>query len=125
MERFNARLQQKFLAAIKEDGNSDQSGCEDISSNQQFSKGIFKWSSSKSEEARISKRRRKEETQGLLDSLSSHNFLTPLKQSRRKRQNGTGEWLFETQEFIQWIDGNGAPVLWCSGKSESSVELIL
>lgn len=95
------------------------------------SKDLFKWTSGKTEaarklqvqaeEARIAKRRRKEEIHELLESLSAHDFLTPLKQSRRKRQNGTGEWLFETSEFVDWIHENGAPVFWCSGKSWSSL----
>jgi hypothetical protein len=61
--------------------------------------------------------RAKERKQKLLDSLSTHDYLTPLKQSRRKRQNGTAEWLFETKEFDNWSNTPRSRLLWCSGKS--------
>jgi hypothetical protein len=70
------------------------------------------------EEMQIAKRQHKEYIQELLESFSSHDFLTPLKQGRRKRQIGTADWLFKTRNFDDWINGHGAPVLWCSGKSE-------
>ena len=31
------------------------------------------------------------------------------------RQDGVGEWLLETKEFNDWLDGNGK-ILWCPGK---------
>lgn len=90
---------------------------------------MFKWASIKSEEreheVQIAKHRQKVKTQELLESLSCHDFLTPLMQSRQKRQRGTGEWLFRTHEFKKWVDGNGAPVLWCSGKSKSLIYISL
>lgn len=61
--------------------------------------------------------RAKEEKKQLLDALSTHDYLTPLKQSRRKRQNGTAQWLYETQEFENWSNASESRVLWCSGKS--------
>jgi hypothetical protein len=62
-----------------------------------------------------------ERTQQLLDSLSTHDYLTPLKQSRRKRHNSTAQWIFSTNEFDRWVKGTGSPLLWCSGKSKHSL----
>lgn len=69
------------------------------------------------------KQRARERRQQLLDSLSTHDYLTPLKQSRRKRHAGTAEWLFETEEFNEWINDLGFTVFWCSGKSMNSHSL--
>lgn len=66
-------------------------------------------------------RRAKERRQQLLDSLSKYDYLTPLKQSRRKRLSGTSEWLFQTREFSQWIHNTESPLLWCYGKSKLSL----
>lgn len=75
-----------------------------------------------SEEAtKVAKHRKTVQKEELLESLSSHDFLTPLKQSRRKKQSGTAEWLFKTEQFEKWINGHGRPVFWYSGKSESFV----
>lgn len=63
-------------------------------------------------------RRAKERKQRLLDSLSTHDYLTPFKQSCRKRYSGTLEWFFHTDEFNMWNNSREFPLLWCSGKSE-------
>ena len=60
----------------------------------------------------------RERRQQLLASLSTYDHLTPLKQSRRKRHAGTAEWLFETKEFNDWVNGDDFKVFWCSGKSK-------
>lgn len=65
-----------------------------------------------------------ERRQQRLDSLSKHDYLTPLKQSRRKRYSGTAQWLFETQEFDGWIAGANSPLLWCSGKIGSGKTIL-
>lgn len=63
-------------------------------------------------------RQANEKRQQLLNSLSTHDYLTPLKQSRRKRHSSTAQWLFPTNEFHLWANGTGSPLLWCSGKSK-------
>ncbi|RDA94367.1 hypothetical protein CP533_3768 [Ophiocordyceps camponoti-saundersi (nom. inval.)] len=65
-----------------------------------------------------SERQAGERRQKLMDSLSTHDYLTPLKQSRRKRYSGTAQWLSQTRQFSRWIDGVDSPLLWCSGKSK-------
>ncbi|KAJ5667464.1 hypothetical protein N7507_003328 [Penicillium longicatenatum] len=65
-----------------------------------------------------------EKRQQLLDSLSTHDYLTPLKQSRRKRHNSTAQWIFSTNEFDRWVKGTGSPLLWCSGKIGSGKTII-
>ncbi|SPO05181.1 uncharacterized protein DNG_07867 [Cephalotrichum gorgonifer] len=70
------------------------------------------------------KRRAAERKQQLLDSLSKHDYLTPFKQSRRKRYPGTATWLFETPQYKAWFDGAGSQVLWCSGKIGSGKTIL-
>ncbi|KAJ5287317.1 hypothetical protein N7478_003003 [Penicillium angulare] len=67
-------------------------------------------------QGQVNIQRAKKRKQELLGSLSTHDYLTPLKQSRQKRHGGTAEWLFEIQEFDHWITGIGCPVIYCSGK---------
>lgn len=71
-------------------------------------------------QAQRDERQASERKQRLLDSLSTHDYLTPFKQSCRKRYSGTLEWLFHTDEFNTWINSRDFPSLWCSGKSEFS-----
>ncbi|KAL6837249.1 hypothetical protein V8C40DRAFT_229538 [Trichoderma camerunense] len=61
-------------------------------------------------------RQARERKQLLLDSFSTHDYLTPFKQSCRKRYSGTLEWLFHTDVFNTWISRRDFPLLWCSGK---------
>jgi Lhr-like helicase len=70
-------------------------------------------------QSEVDMRRAMERRQQLLDFLSTHDYVTPLKQSRRKRYNGTLDWLFKTREFDRWINDSESPLLWCSGKSKS------
>ncbi|KAL6816715.1 nucleoside phosphorylase domain-containing protein [Trichoderma sp. SZMC 28015] len=69
-------------------------------------------------QAQNDERQAKERKQRLLDSLSIHDYLTPFKQSCRKRYSGTLEWLFHTDQFKMWISSRDSCLLWCSGKSE-------
>ncbi|KAL7821795.1 nucleoside phosphorylase domain-containing protein [Trichoderma gracile] len=71
-------------------------------------------------QSEVDRRRAMERRQQLLDFLSTHDYVTPLKQSRRKRYSGTLEWLFKTREFDRWINDSESPLLWCSGKSTLS-----
>lgn len=83
-------------------------------------KSYFPWKSNPVEawQAQSDERRAKERRQLLLDTLSTHDYFTPLKQSRRKRYSGTLEWLFQTPEFDRWMNNTDYPLLWCSGKSK-------
>ncbi|KAJ2987304.1 hypothetical protein NUW58_g4580 [Xylaria curta] len=56
-----------------------------------------------------------ERTKKLLDALSTYKHLRLLKQSRLKRYRDTSNWMFQTPEFHQWIDGE-VPLLCCFGK---------
>ncbi|KAJ4266996.1 hypothetical protein NW762_003094 [Fusarium torreyae] len=56
------------------------------------------------------------ERQRLLESLSSHDYVTPFKEARKKHQHGTAEWVFSTPRFIRWCQGTGLGLFWCSGK---------
>ncbi|KAH0530195.1 hypothetical protein TsFJ059_004852 [Trichoderma semiorbis] len=75
-------------------------------------------------QAQNDERQAKERKQRLLDSLSTHDYLTPFKQSCRKRYSGTLEWLFHMHEFYMWINSPDVPLLWCSGKIGSGKTIL-
>lgn len=52
--------------------------------------------------------------QALVDWLSPLDFIPMQNELSSRRQQGTGQWLLESKEFLNWCSGaNG--VLWCSG----------
>lgn len=55
-----------------------------------------------------------QESQAIIDWLSPLNFFITQKDTLRRRQDGTGEWLFEAPEFKAWLSGT-EKILWCSG----------
>lgn len=54
-----------------------------------------------------------------LEELCS--WISPLDFSKyqeelfSRRQEGTGSWFLESENFISWRDGSGSPRLWCPG----------
>ncbi|KAH7247482.1 ankyrin repeat protein [Fusarium redolens] len=71
-----------------------------------------------------STRRSMKERQRLLKSLSSHDYVTPFQEARKKHQYSTAEWIFTTPEFTRWYDGTGPVLLWCSGKIGSGKTIL-
>ncbi|KAJ8127847.1 hypothetical protein O1611_g5788 [Lasiodiplodia mahajangana] len=65
----------------------------------------------------------RERRQQVLDALSTHDYLTPLKQARRTWGSNTAKWVFGTPEFDRWINGTSA-LLWCSGKIGSGKTIL-
>ncbi|KAH0543788.1 hypothetical protein FGG08_001970 [Glutinoglossum americanum] len=55
-----------------------------------------------------------EESKGIVKWLSPLNFWTKQNDTFGRRQEGTGEWLLETDEFKKWLDGTER-ILWCPG----------
>ncbi|PVH69802.1 hypothetical protein DL98DRAFT_379827, partial [Cadophora sp. DSE1049] len=55
-----------------------------------------------------------QESRAIVDWLSPLNFFAVQNDTLRRRQDGTGEWLFETPEFKAWLAGTDR-ILWCSG----------
>ncbi|KAH8893514.1 hypothetical protein GQ53DRAFT_780886 [Thozetella sp. PMI_491] len=70
------------------------------------------------------KQHARDQRQRLLDTLSTHDYLTPFKQSRRKRHGGTAQWIFQTPEYDSWINNTTSPLLWCSGKIGSGKTIV-
>ncbi|KAI1056638.1 hypothetical protein LB507_001461, partial [Fusarium sp. FIESC RH6] len=66
----------------------------------------------------------RERKQKLLDSLSSHDYMKPFKQARQKRYPQSASWIFDTNEFRSWADGELSPLLWCSGKMGSGKTIL-
>lgn len=57
------------------------------------------------------------EERDLLDWLSPLEFFSKQNDALSRRQEGTGRWLLESNEFRRWLDIAGR-VLWCPGMRE-------
>ncbi|KAI9764300.1 MAG: hypothetical protein M1839_005966 [Geoglossum umbratile] len=55
-----------------------------------------------------------EETQSILSWLSSVNFWLKQADMSSQKQTGTGQWLLEHPDFLEWAKGNKETV-WCLG----------
>ncbi|KAI9853123.1 MAG: hypothetical protein M1824_001536 [Vezdaea acicularis] len=54
------------------------------------------------------------EQQRIIEWLSPLNFFKTQIDVSQKRQDGTGQWLLESKEFVTWVSTPG-DILWCSG----------
>jgi hypothetical protein len=43
------------------------------------------------------------------------SFTEKQRETLERHQPGTGTWLIDHNIFQSWVNGNGEPVLWCSG----------
>lgn len=59
-----------------------------------------------------------EKMQRILDFISMYDPVPAYKQAQSKRYSGTGEWLTNSSEFLQWKSANQSSVLILSGKSK-------
>ena len=57
------------------------------------------------------------EERDLLDWLSPLEFFSKQIDTLSRRQQGTGRWLLESNEFRRWLEDAGR-VLWCPGIRE-------
>jgi hypothetical protein len=80
-----------------------------------FSRADTRWKQMREWEIQENARKTQKRRKQLLDELSTHDHLRPLKQSRSKRYSNTLDWIFQTAEFGRWIDGV-VPLLCCFGK---------
>lgn len=65
-----------------------------------------------------------QENQAFFDWFSPLDFIPMQNEVSSRRQRGTGQWLLESKEFLNWRSGaNG--VLWCSGMRKYSTCLAL
>jgi hypothetical protein len=55
------------------------------------------------------------EKEKLLEKLSSHDYISPLKRMRKKRHGTTSSWLSENEAFKAWLDDTKSSTLWLSG----------
>uniref|UniRef100_A0A8H7K1T9 NACHT domain-containing protein n=1 Tax=Bionectria ochroleuca TaxID=29856 RepID=A0A8H7K1T9_BIOOC len=62
--------------------------------------------------------------QRLLESLSTHDYSTPLKEACKIRNCNTATWIFSTPEFTSWNIQQGPSLLWCSGKIGSGKTVV-
>jgi len=59
-------------------------------------------------------RRLDDESQAMISWLSPLNFASKQIDVISRRQEGTGEWLLEADEFKSWLSGDKGS-LWCPG----------
>ena len=59
-----------------------------------------------------------EETKSILRWLSPVNFWLKQEDVCKQREAGTGKWLLEHPDFLEWEKGN-KEMLWCRGSRES------
>ncbi|KAI8681114.1 NACHT domain-containing protein [Fusarium keratoplasticum] len=60
----------------------------------------------------------------LLKDLSSHNYTSAFNNARNKRHLGTAEWAFNTDQFRNWLTGDGPAVLHVTGKIGSGKTIL-
>ncbi|EEU46708.1 uncharacterized protein NECHADRAFT_77352 [Fusarium vanettenii 77-13-4] len=60
----------------------------------------------------------------LLKDLSSHNYTSAFNNARNKRHLGTAEWAFNTDQFQNWLTGDGPTVLHVTGKIGSGKTIL-
>ena len=58
-----------------------------------------------------------EETKRILHWLSPVNFWLKQEDVYKQREPGTGKWLLEHPDFLEWEKGN-TEMLWCCGSRE-------
>ena len=58
-----------------------------------------------------------EETKSILRWLSPVNFWLKQEDVCKQREAGTGKWLLEHPDFLEWEKGNEV-TLWCCGSRE-------
>ena len=91
-------------------------------SNGSFCQHVFNQSSAARDKiAKLDKRlegnQNNQEFEKIADWLSPLNFLTTQVDVHSKRQEGTGQWLLESQVFKDWLCGT-QETLWCPGIRE-------
>lgn len=60
--------------------------------------------------------------QNMLNRLSTHDYVAPLKRERKKRYGSTSHWISATKKYDKWLRDNSYATFWlsgilCSGKS--------
>ncbi|KAL5588270.1 hypothetical protein FOBRF1_014798 [Fusarium oxysporum] len=92
-------------------------------------RNLFAWTSKATAEMRMLQLRgRKVDTDQRryrsLQELSSYNFAAALNIIRTKRHLGTAQWIFETQEFKEWMVLNNSAFLHVTGKIGSGKSVL-
>lgn len=60
--------------------------------------------------------RSEDKRQKVLDWLSLVNMNEKQHDTFSRRQENTGNWLFEKKEFVDWMENDDSnPALWCPG----------
>ena len=54
----------------------------------------------------------------MIDWLSPLNFRISQSDIFDRHVDGTGKWFIDSDEFVNWRDGDSARVLWCEGGRE-------
>lgn len=60
-----------------------------------------------------------QESLDILNWLSPLNFWAKQYDTFSRKEDGTGQWLFEEPAFNEWLEGTER-ILWCPGMRKSS-----
>ena len=53
--------------------------------------------------------------QNMLNRLSTHDYVAPLKRERKKRYGSASHWISATKEYDEWLRDNSSAKFWLSG----------
>jgi hypothetical protein len=70
---------------------------------------VYEAEKHKAEQERLAKERLQ-----IIEWISPLNFFPIQEDLLKKRQEGTGEWLLNSDPFVKWVSRNGQ-ILWCPG----------
>ena len=100
------------LAEVKNDVRETTEGVAELRRGQKSTEACFSFTISIV--ARILNIFLDQDTRDIINWLSTLDFSTRQSDFFRRQQEGTGEWLFQTNAFKEWLDGTER-TLWCPG----------
>ena len=77
------------------------------------------------ERKRIQTREQIEERKQFLEWVSDIDYEATFDEIIKKKHPGTGEWLLEHETFMEWVKNPDASLLWCHGKRQCYIQLLL
>ncbi|KAF5566592.1 hypothetical protein FNAPI_1052 [Fusarium napiforme] len=70
------------------------------------------------------KHSRDKKRSGLINELTSYNFMPTFNSMRNKRHMGTAEWCFDTPQYQEWADASKTAILHITGKIGSGKTIL-
>ncbi|KAL0633008.1 hypothetical protein Q9L58_008114 [Maublancomyces gigas] len=76
---------------------------------------VREWERSGKQEIQSTKIEKKRQRQALLEMLSPYDYKPSFSKAYNERHTGTGQWIFDCQEFLNWKQADGSCGIWISG----------